>query len=230
MPEVIKISDRTWRIEEEGVRYFLLEGRDRALLVDSGMRSADARQIAGSVTALPLSLFTTHADPDHISGCAAFDRMYIHPLEEPSLRAKGYTGTIDPVADGDVIDLGGRALQVIALQGHTPGHTALLDREARFLIGGDAIQNGRIFMFGPGRDLPGYIDSLEQLLKNHSGAFDTVFPSHGDFPQSPKIIEALIASARMIRNDEAEGKPVSLFGREVMLYQFPCAGFLRPMK
>ncbi len=35
--EIVKIDERSWRMEEEGVRFFLLTGTERALLIDSGM-------------------------------------------------------------------------------------------------------------------------------------------------------------------------------------------------
>ena len=55
---------------------------------------------------------------------------------------------IVPVYDGDVIDLGERELLAIALPGHTPGSTALLDKNSEMLFSGDPIQDGHIFMFG----------------------------------------------------------------------------------
>ena len=44
--EIVKIDEYSWRIEDTGVRFFLLTGRDRALLIDSGMRVSNARDIA----------------------------------------------------------------------------------------------------------------------------------------------------------------------------------------
>ena len=44
--EIIPINESTWRIENGGVRYFLLCGAERAALVDTGMRAPDAREIA----------------------------------------------------------------------------------------------------------------------------------------------------------------------------------------
>jgi glyoxylase-like metal-dependent hydrolase (beta-lactamase superfamily II) len=41
------------------------------------------------------------------------------------------------VADGDVIDLGDRRLEVLHLPGHTPGSIALWEPEARLLFSGD---------------------------------------------------------------------------------------------
>ena len=64
--EIIQINDNTWRIEDGGVRLFLLTGSERALLIDSGMKLETARDVASGLTKLPLSLLNTHADRDHI--------------------------------------------------------------------------------------------------------------------------------------------------------------------
>jgi len=39
--------------------------------------------------------------------------------------------------DGDIIDLGGRRLEVICTPGHSPGSMCLLDRQNRILFTGD---------------------------------------------------------------------------------------------
>ena len=161
--EIIKINENSWRIEDSGVRFFLLTGEERALLVDSGRNIDNAREIAESLTTLPVMLVNTHADGDHVAGNGKFDAFYMHPDEEPNYRRGDRKGTILPICEGDVLDPGGRPLEVIHLPGHTPGSIALLDRKNRVLISGDPIQDGNLFMFGPGRDMPDYIASLERL-------------------------------------------------------------------
>ena len=89
--EVIRINENTWRFEEEGVRFFLLAGSLKALMIDSGMMTPNARELAEGVLAeyaaetgggaLALELLNTHADPDHLSGNAAFTQFYMHPAE-----------------------------------------------------------------------------------------------------------------------------------------------------
>lgn len=44
MAEIIRIDESTTRIEDGQVRFFLLEGREKALLIDTGMTTADARK------------------------------------------------------------------------------------------------------------------------------------------------------------------------------------------
>ena len=54
MHDIIQIDEKTWRIENEGVRVFLLEGSEKALLIDTGMTLPDARRIAESLTDRPV--------------------------------------------------------------------------------------------------------------------------------------------------------------------------------
>ena len=176
-----------------------------------------------------MKLINTHADGDHISGNEAFEKFYMHPKEEENYRFRGRKGKIVPVKQGDVIDLGDRPLEIVDLPGQTPGSIAILDVKNRVLIGGDSIQDGRIFMFGNHRNLPDYIDSLEKLSA-YDGRFDEVYASHSSVSVKPDIIPKLIAGAKQILAGEASGGEIDMFGNSVTLYQFDYAGFLCPKK
>lgn len=225
MAEIIRINDSTWRFEDDSVRFFLLCGDEKAALVDSGMNTPDARKMAESLTDLPIILINTHADPDHISGNAAFEEFYMSPAEEPNYRENNGKGTILPVKEGDVIDLGNRTLSIIDIPGHTPGSIAILDEKYRVLISGDSVEDGNVFMFGKYRNMDLYIDSLRHLAK-YDGRYDEIYAMHGSIPVKPDIIGKLIEGAGQIKNGEAAGTKLSLFGSEVLLYKFPYAGFL----
>lgn len=225
MAEIIQINDSTWRIEDNGVRFFLLVGTEKAMLIDSGMNTPNAKQIAESITELPIMLLNTHADPDHISGNAGFDCFYMHPEEEDNYRAHGGLGTILPVKDEEIIDLGNRPLKIIFIPGHTPGSVAILDINSKVLISGDSIQDGNIFMFKERRNLPLYAESLKRLSM-YTDEFDTIYPSHGSFPVGPDLIAKLIEGAQQIIKGTVKGKVVDMFGTPAVLYRFPYAGFL----
>lgn len=229
MSEIIQMNENTWRIEDGMVRMFLLTGTKEALLVDSGMNTPDAKAIAESITELPVKLINTHADRDHISGNNAFDAVYMGAMEEALYRTNGGTVAVVPVQQGDVLDLGDRPLEIIDLPGHTPGSIAILDVKNRVLIGGDSIQDGRIYMFGNHRNLSHYIESLE-ALSGYEGRFDEVYASHSTVSVLPGIIRKLIAGAKAILAGEAMGEEIDMFGNSVMLYQFEYAGFLCPKK
>ncbi len=216
--QIIRMDEKTWRIEDTGVRFFLLAGSEKALLIDSGMRIHHARDIAASLTDLPTELLNTHADMDHIGSNGQFASFYMHAGETENWRRSGIGGKMIPVADGDVIDIGARELRIIHLPGHTAGSIAVLDVRNRVLISGDPVQqNGRIFMFGAHRNFHEYIRSLEKL-DGMKDQFDAVWPSHGDLPVSPDIIGKLLHGAERIEKNEMEGTEEEFHGQKIMAY------------
>ncbi len=216
--EIIPINETSWRIEDGGVRFFLLTGTEKALLIDSGMTVHNAREIAESLTDLPLSLLNTHADRDHIGSNEQFERFYMHPFEEPLYRRSGKSGTIVPVQEGDTIDLGDRELQIVNLTGHTPGSIAVLDVQNRVLISGDPIQHhGRIFMFGAHRNMEAYIESLTRL-EQRIPDFDEIWPSHADFPIPTDTIRLLRDGAKAILSGAGKGTPTEMQGHPIVAY------------
>ncbi len=216
--EIIRINSSTWRVEDGGVRFFLLTGTEKALLIDSGMNVHNARDIAAELTALPVSLLNTHADRDHIGSNQQFPEFFMHPAEEPLYRKSGKPGTILPVREGDVLDLGGRALRIIGLPGHTPGSIAVLDVNSRVLISGDPIQrHGRIFMFGSHRSLTAYIRSLEHL-EAYLDQFSEIWPSHAELPVPPETIRQLHDGAQAVLNGEIPGTAAQMFATPITEY------------
>jgi len=79
--KINKIDKQTWSIEDAGVRFFILTGTEKGLVIDSGMTTKNAREIAESLTDLPLQLLNTHADMDHTAGNDAFDTAFMNPAE-----------------------------------------------------------------------------------------------------------------------------------------------------
>lgn len=216
--QIIQVNEKTWRIEDGGVRFFLLTGTERALLIDSGMNVHNARDIAAKLTELPLSLLNTHADRDHIGSNEQFEDFYMHPAEEPIYRRSGKAGTVIPIVGGEVIDLGGRPLKIIELPGHTPGSIAVLDVKNRVLISGDPIQeDGRIFMFGDHRNMNDYVRSLEQLEKRVD-EFDEIWPSHSKIPISRDLIRMLHDRAQEILTGKVLGTATEMHGKSIVAY------------
>ena len=76
-----QIFENTWQIEDAGVRLFILAGRKRALMIDTGRSGLNVRKATESITHLPYDLLNTHADPDHIAGNQAFPTFFMHPSE-----------------------------------------------------------------------------------------------------------------------------------------------------
>lgn len=226
VPLIKPISDRAWQFEDSGVRCFLFAGQERALLVDSGKTIPNMRDYAAQRTDKPILLVNTHADMDHIASNDQFEYALMSPAEYPYyFKTQGRHGLVRPLWDGDRIDLGGQAFEVIETPGHTPGSISLLDKENRFLVGGDGIQNGSIYMYGPCRSLRAYLCSLYRL-RDRMDEFDTVFPSHADFPQPASLILELIRGTEALLHGEIIGEDAVSFGTPIKKYQIGPAELL----
>ena len=219
------IDDSTYQYDEDGVRFFLVIGKEKALLIDSGMQTRNARELAQEITDLPLGLFNTHADIDHIGSNDEFDEVMMNPAELVNYDKSYSYQNIIPVYDGDVIDLGDRPLRIIDIPGHTPGSIAIIDEKNRILVSGDSVEDGNIFLFGPRRNMDRYIESMKHLLE-FTDMFDEIYAMHGSFPVKNDLIEKVIEGAQLIKAGKVEGSHVNIFGKEAVLYKFPYAGFL----
>ncbi|MEQ1689072.1 MAG: MBL fold metallo-hydrolase [Sphingopyxis sp.] len=67
------------------------------------------------------------------------------------------------VAEGDIIDTGDRAFEVLHLPGHSPGSIALWEAKTGTLFSGDAIYDGPLLDQIPGADVAQYIATMERL-------------------------------------------------------------------
>lgn len=87
------------------------------------------------------------------------------------------TGYLD---EGDVVDLGDYAVQVLHLPGHSPGSIGLWDRSAKTLFSGDAIYDGELLdtLYHSDRDI--YCKTLERLKSLDAEVFHAGhYPSFG---------------------------------------------------
>ncbi len=225
--KVKQFNENTWIIEEGFVRFFLLTGNREALLIDSGMQAGKAKETAESITSLPLKIIISHGDPDHIGSNFQFESVYMHKAEVEYYGMKNGKGRAVAVEEGKVLDLGDRPLEIIHIPGHTPGSIGILDVNARLLFGGDTVQqNSEIFMFGPGRNLPAYIASLQKLLKMKD-RFDTVLACHGDLPLGNDAVEKLLAGAEKVLAGKAGFTEKTMpFGAHVKACDAGCAVLL----
>ena len=92
---------------------------------------------------------------------------------------------LHPLADGQVIDLGGRRVTVYACPGHTPGSITFLDENSRTLFLGDAC-NCNLLLRGGGRGSHRFTSiekALSSLKRLHSlrPQYDRFFNGHYDY-------------------------------------------------
>ncbi len=204
--DVISVDERVWRIEDNGVRALLIEGEDKALLVDTGFgRSGSLRAVVNRLTDRPITVVNTHADPDHIGCNEEFGTVLMHPAEFAVYHSRKPGLPVAPIWEGDVLDLGGRSFEVVHIPGHTPGSVALLDKAGGILLGGDSVSCAPIFMFGEGRSLLAHRESMRKLL-GLKDAFDVIWAAHGPLEVEKEQIRRLIDAADRILAGTIEGK------------------------
>lgn len=139
-----------WIEDASNASIYLIEGKDRALVVDTGWCENDFIGMIKSLTHLPFDLAVTHCHGDHMYHLDKFDRYYMsekdrHLLNSDRLKeaygGKDYSHPeLMPIKDGDIIDLGGGyEIEVFDLGGHTPGSVVFLDKKRKIALVGDAI-------------------------------------------------------------------------------------------
>lgn len=71
--DVIEICEKTWCISEfKLVNAFVVEGTDKAAVIDTGCGLGNIRAIVDSLVSKPLSVLLTHSHPDHTGGIYEF--------------------------------------------------------------------------------------------------------------------------------------------------------------
>lgn len=156
--QVEMLDDTNYVISEhkhyEKTNCYLLLGKQRALLIDSGLGVADIRKITDQLTALPVTVIATHVHWDHIGSHGSYTDVLVHEREYSWLNGEfplplnvvkqqlmkepcsfpgdfhldAYTvwqGNAGIVRDGDILDLGGRHIRVLHTPGHSPGQNVL---------------------------------------------------------------------------------------------------------
>lgn len=199
-PNVMKIRDSIWRIEEKNVCAFLICGPNRSLLLDTGYGTCKIEDIVRSITEKPVFVINTHSDIDHIGGNLHFEKVFMHPAEFSRYMVKSDQDISPlPIWENNIIDLGNYKFKVLLLPGHTPGSIALLEEEKRFLFSGDTVQKGPVYLFGEGRNLDAYISSLEKLM-SFIPKFDILYPSHGVPLIEADFVGEMLSGAKKLKN------------------------------
>jgi glyoxylase-like metal-dependent hydrolase (beta-lactamase superfamily II) len=225
--KAISLAEGVWNVAPGMSAAYLVVGRDRALLIDTGAGETDISETVKEVTQLPVTLVVTHHHDDHLGGVQFFDRLYAHPLDIALMRE--LKNELIPVREGETFDLGGRRLEVLEIPGHTPGSIALLDRVNRMIFTGDTVSDGPVFMIAGDSSPEDYVQSLDRLL-SMKNEIDRIFGCHGKNVQDLAMVEKLKIAARAFADGKI--KPVRQDGPMKMdLYIHENgAGFVSPVR
>jgi glyoxylase-like metal-dependent hydrolase (beta-lactamase superfamily II) len=135
---------------------YLLFGRDKALLIDTGVAGAplraevdrhiDAWLKANGRKSIPLVVMHSHAHGDHVGGDTGFaGRPDTAVVGHAPADVAGFFGITAWPTQIAAFDLGGRVVDVIPTPGHHPSHVMVFDRATRLLFSGDAIYPGKLY-------------------------------------------------------------------------------------
>lgn len=232
------VADRIYALDEFGTDIiYLVEGEQRAMLVDTGAGIGPLRETLRALTDKPVFVVNTHGHVDHALGNYEFDEVYISERDEwmiePSYMTKerweefcgremkepGYTGPdltgrelqlkrpSGYIAEGKRFDLGGREFEAIGISGHTPGSMVFLDSKNRILISGDSVVSTPILIFDT------YSTSVEEYFEGlkklaaRQEEFDLILPGHFLRPIGKKYLFDLMECAEEILEGSAKPEP-----------------------
>lgn len=176
---------------------YLIFGRDRALLEDTGAGDVQTAPEVLKLVAqwsnkrnrapVPLVVIHSHAHGDHVAGDKQFQGLANVQFIAPTAEAVSETAHIAhwPAESGS-IDLGDRMIDVIPVPGHNAASIALYDRRTGNLLTGDSLYPGRLYLADT--DLAIYAASAARLaafVKAHPVAH--VLGTHIEQSRTPYV-------------------------------------------
>jgi hydroxyacylglutathione hydrolase len=244
-----QVADKVWVIDDHGNdNMYLVEGKSKALLIDTGIGMGDLAKFVKSLTSLPVSVVNTHGHPDHAGGNYQFKTVSAHPadfeliklfsgkeyLKNSARRALAGTpipGTVTladieasqppelrAVKEGDIFDLGDRKLEVVEVPGHTRGSICLLDSVSKLIFTGDN-DNSLVWLFLKDcTPLEVYLQTLEKLQVRNAD-YDKILPGHGT-PLDKDFVGEQIACVKSILDGSCTAEPYQSFAGNASLCRY----------
>lgn len=230
-----------------GEQCYLIEGSEKALLIDGLAGVGSLKAYIRELTDLPVTVVNTHGHVDHIGADFEYGEVYIDPVDIPLLYAHsdpemrlGFAKSgamfaplpVDPRLDdvvfaasirtlplyeGAVFDLGGVCLEAISVPGHTKGSMVFLDRAARILYTGDAVNRNTLLFGQEATSIEQYRESLEHL-KSFTPLFDELWGGHGGAFEQISIIDDAISLCDEIMAGTDDAVDAMGFGNQPCWY------------
>ena len=204
----------TWVISFMGgtQSLFLLEGEEKALLIDTGYAIGNLRAYVEKITDKPVVVVNSHFHPDHSGGNGEWEEVLVsedYALDAPSiLRTMGDLNALPYpqyrkvlLKGGEEIDLGGRVIRVYkAENAHCHSHLYFLDTRERILFMGDEMDSWQVLLYENSHDpelekaedldliLQHFKANLE-LAKSLDAEYDWLVGNHNGFPFDKSYLE-----------------------------------------
>ncbi len=230
-----------------GEQCYLVEGREKALLIDGLAGVGSLKAFVRELTDLPVTVVNTHGHVDHIGADFEYGEVYLDPADIPLLYAHadremrlGFAKSgaafaplpveprledvtepraikTLPLRDGDQFDLGGVCLETISVSGHTKGTVVFLDRDARVVYSGDACNRNTLLFGEEATSVEEYRESLLHL-KTFQSAFDQLWGGHGGAAEANTIVDEAIELCEEILAGTDDAVPAMGFGDQPCWY------------
>lgn len=238
------INDRITMIRSmTGELMYLLEGAERAALIDTCLGVGHLKEFVEGLTDKPLTVIVTHGHIDHAMGAAEFGDVYMNHEDMPVFQAmkgledrKGYImgclgGVMPPfeegdfieepdvltckdLRDGDEFDLGGLHLDIYSLPGHTPGTMIVLVREEKVLITGDACNTATFIWDENSSTVESYQRELKKAASRLEGKYDRIFMCHHDREADIHLLQNVIEVCQEVMDGKADDMPYGFMGQK----------------
>lgn len=211
---ITPIGDGTWVVETtDKTTMYILEGTERALLIDTGTKVKDLHKVVRKITRKPLDVVATHCHYDHVGNVKYFDNVYMHPADTvliPRGPMKDYKGKITFIKEGHTFDLGGRLIDVNEMPGHTPGSIILVEEARHDAYTADAFGSGQVWLqLDPQPNMGAYILTCERMMKlMETKGINKLWPGHYPYLKHPldmSYMVDMITLARKVNDRELDG-------------------------
>lgn len=201
------INETTWMIAEynetTSVYMYLLEGDEKAMLIDTGYGCIPLDEIVEGLTDKPVEVYLTHGHVDHIGGTGFFSPVYMKEADKGVYRMHSGRGlrnffipedmgqSKDPREETlaltmESIELGNREVTVVPTPGHSAGSVCFYDKKNRWLFTGDTCCKADVLLNIPfAEPLEVYRDSVDRMIKLD---LDLTWPGHHSYPVGKEIV------------------------------------------
>lgn len=187
---------------------YLVEGTDKAVLIDAGTKIKSLDGIVAAITKKPVIMVATHVHGDHTgSSIDRFPEIYINPGDTVLIPQvmPGYKGKIRYLADGEEIDLGDRKLEVVFTPGHTPGSTSFIDKDAGYGFSGDSFGSGNLLLSMNFSTLISTCEKMSAIMQKYG--IKNLFPGHyyGNNPETKQRVDDMVTLSKDVLTGKVKG-------------------------
>lgn len=188
---------------------YLVEGTNKAVLIDAGTKIADLDKIVASITKKPVMLVVTHVHPDHTgSSIDVFPEIYLNQADTMLIprMMPNYKGKVRFLKDGEIIDLGGRSLEVVFTPGHTPGSVTFIDKKAGYGFSGDSFGSGNLLLGTDFSTLIATCKKTSAIMEQYG--IKVLYPGHffGKNVETKKRVDDMITLSKDVLSGKVKGK------------------------